>query len=58
MSLDDTEDMIIRSRTGLRLPLYQNPAAMAQYNLDWDKSPESDREKTDHMYILTLGYQW
>ena len=58
VSLDDTNDMIIRSRTGLRFPLYKNLAATAQYNLDWDKSPESDREKTDHMYVLTLGYQW
>ena len=42
----------------MRLPLYKKLTATAQYNLDWDKSPESGREKTDEMYILTLGYRW
>lgn len=58
VGFEDTDDTIIRSKTGLRLPIYKKLAATAQYNLDWDKSPKPGREKTDHMYVLTLGYQW
>jgi len=58
VSLEDTDDVFIRSRTGLRLPIYKNLKTTAQYNYDWDKSPEPGREKADKAYLLTLGYHW
>ena len=58
VGLEDTNDMFIRTRTGLRLPLYKNLKSTVQYNLDWDKNPEAGREKKDEMYLFTLGYHW
>ena len=58
VSLEDTDDVFIRSRTGVRVPIYKNLKATAQYNYDWDKSPEPGRERADETYLLTLGYHW
>ena len=58
VGLEDADNMIIRSRTGVRLPLYKNLKVTAQYNYDWDKSPGPGREETDQMYLLSLGYNW
>ena len=58
ISLQDTNDMFIRSRTGIRVPLFAHINASLQYNLDWDKSPAPGRKKTDGMLMFTLGYQF
>ena len=58
ISLEDTEDMFIKSRTGIRIPLLKHLNATLQYNLDWDKSPSPGREKTDRSMMFTLGYQF
>jgi len=56
VGLEDTDDMFIRTRTGIRVPVYKNLKATAQYNFDWDRSPTPGREKEDEMYIFMLGY--
>ena len=56
--LGDTDDLFIRSRTGLRVPIHKKFKVTAQYNYDWDKSPNPGREKTDEMIIFSLGYGW
>jgi putative salt-induced outer membrane protein YdiY len=58
VGLEDTDDLFIRSRTGLTVPIYKKFKATAQYKYDWDKNPKQGREKADEMYILTLGYEW
>jgi putative salt-induced outer membrane protein YdiY len=58
VGLEDTDDLFIRSRTGIKLPIYKKFKATAQYNYDWEKSPKRGRKKADEMYILTLGYEW
>jgi putative salt-induced outer membrane protein YdiY len=58
VSLEDSEDMFIKSRTGIRVPIYKRLNASLQYNLDWEKSPSPGREKTDKVLMFTLGYMF
>ncbi len=58
VSLEDTDNIIILSRTGLRVPIYKNLNATFQLNWDWDNKPSPGFEKKDKAYIFTLGYQW
>jgi putative salt-induced outer membrane protein YdiY len=58
VGLDNVSKTFLRSQTGLRVPLYKNLNATAQYNLDWDNNPTPGRVKTDKAALLTLGYSW
>ena len=58
VSLEDTEKIIFKSRTGLRVPLYERFIATAQYNFDWDSDPAPGAERVDATYLLSLGYQY
>lgn len=58
VSLEDTEDIFIRTRTGLRFPLGKSFNITAQYNWDWDNSPAPDKDRVDERYLFTLGYSW
>ena len=58
VGLDDVKKTFLRSQTGLRVPLYKNLNATAQYNVDWDNNPTPGRVKTDKTALLTLGYSW
>jgi putative salt-induced outer membrane protein YdiY len=58
IGFEDMNDILIRSRTGFRIPLYKALNATLQLNYDWDKAPSPGRKKSDKMYILNLGYQF
>ena len=58
LSLKDTGDVVVRSQTGLLLPLRGGLHATAQMNLDWDNSPAPGTKKTDTTYLLKVGYGW
>lgn len=58
LSLEDSEDIFMRSRTGIRMPLSKRIKATFQVNYDWDKKPSPGMENVDIMYILSLGYQF
>jgi len=58
LGVEDTDDILIRSRTGFRIPVYKAFNVTFQINYDWDKRPSPGLKKTDWMYILTLGYQF
>lgn len=58
VSLEDTNDFIIRSRTGLRYPLAKYLTGTAQVNFNYDNSPSLGTEKEDLTYILSIGYAW
>ncbi|MCG2778037.1 MAG: DUF481 domain-containing protein [Desulfobacterales bacterium] len=57
VSLEDTSNVLIRSRTGFRIPVYKSLNVTAQYNFDWDSQPAPGREREDTGYIFTVGYQ-
>lgn len=58
VSLEDSDDIVFKSRTGLRIPLYKRLNATAQYNFDWDSQPAPGTERADAKYIFLLGYQY
>jgi len=55
---DDTEDIVSRTRTGVRLPFYKSLNLTGQYNLDWYNKPAPGTEKTDQSFIFSLGYSY
>ena len=57
-SIESSDDLLIYTQTGFRIPLYKDLNSTIQYNYDYDKSPAPDREKGDSAFIFTLGYQW
>jgi hypothetical protein len=56
VSLEDMQDIILRTRTGLRLSLRNGFNTTVQYNWDWDNSPAPGTERVDERYLITLGY--
>lgn len=56
ISLEDSEDIFIRTRTGLRFLLHKNFNATVQYNWDWDNTPAPGDDRVDERVIFTLGY--
>ncbi|MBU0602688.1 MAG: DUF481 domain-containing protein [Gammaproteobacteria bacterium] len=57
-SLSDSEELTIRSKTGVRLPIAAGITASAQLNADWDRTPAPGRKSTDTTMLLGLGYAW
>jgi putative salt-induced outer membrane protein YdiY len=57
-SLENSDDLVIYTQTGFRVPLYKNLNTSIQFNYDYDKSPAPGTKKEDKAVIVTLGYQW
>ena len=57
-SLEDSEDLVLFTQTGFRIPFYKNLNFTAQMNWEYDKSPSPGKKESDYMYIFSLGYQW
>ena len=57
-SLEDSSDIFIRTRTGLRFPFYKGFNITAQCDYNWDKSVPPNQDEVDQRYILSLGYQY
>jgi putative salt-induced outer membrane protein YdiY len=59
VSLEDANDWFLKTRTGLRFPLYKGLTATLQYNFDWDNQPSEAAEKEeDTKFIFLLGYEF
>jgi putative salt-induced outer membrane protein YdiY len=58
MSLDNTSDVRVQTRQGVRVPIRGGFNVTAQFNLDYDNEPAPGTGKTDKKYLLTLGYEW
>ncbi len=56
--LETSEDIVIRTRSGVRFPLGNGFNATAAANIDWDKSPAESADTTDKEYIFSLGYEF
>jgi putative salt-induced outer membrane protein YdiY len=59
ISLKNANDWFVRTRTGLRFPLYKGLMATLQYNFDWDNQPSLDAQtREDKKFIFLLGYEF
>ena len=59
ISLEDSNDWFLKTRTGLRFPLYKGFTATLQYNYDWDNQPSAAAEtEEDTKFIFLLGYEF
>ena len=58
VNLEDTKDILIRTRQGVRVPLRNGLNVAAQVNLDYDAEPAPGSDTTDTKYILSVGYNF
>jgi len=59
ISLEDANDWFLKTRTGLRFPLYKGLTATLQYNFDWNNQPSAAAEtEEDTKFIFLLGYEF
>ncbi len=58
LSLEDSDDLVIQSRTGVGFSLFADFVATVQVNYDWDNSPSAGLEKDDTTLLLNLGYEF
>jgi len=56
LNLEDTGTVILRSRTGVRVPLVARLNATAQVNVDWERTPAPGRVPTDRTLLLGVDY--
>ena len=57
-SLENSNDLLLYTQTGFRIPFYKDLNISLQMNWQYDKSPAPGKEKNDYTYILSLGYLW
>ena len=58
LGLQDTSDIIIFTRTGLRASLIESFIATAEVDVDWDNTPSPGNDRVDTRYLFNLGYGW
>lgn len=58
LGLESSDDLLSRSRTGLRFHLFEGFVAAAQVNLDYDESPAPGLEREDRRYLVNVGFEW
>ncbi len=58
LSLEDTEDVIVKSWTGLRFLLPHGFSASLEANVDFDNTPAAGKDRIDNRYSIKLGYGW
>jgi len=56
--LSHTGEVLLRTRTGLRVPIIKRLLATAELDVDWDRHPALGVKPTDSTLLLGLGYQW
>ena len=58
LSLEDTSDIFLISRTGIRMHFYKYFNLTTQWNWEWDNDPAPGDDRSDHEYILSVGFQY
>lgn len=58
IGLEDNDNMIVRTLTGFRMPLYKRFISSLKVKWDWEKDPAPGKENSDINYLFTLGFQY
>jgi putative salt-induced outer membrane protein YdiY len=57
--VDDSNNWLIKTRQGIRFPIYKGFATTFQYDYDYDNQPSEDAEnKWDSKLMFLLGYEF
>lgn len=54
----DTADFLANAKTGVRIPVADGLTTTLQVDVDYDNRPTAGNDKTDLLYLFTLGYNW
>lgn len=57
-SLEDSDDIYTRLDTRVRYDLKENMFAQVQWLWEWDNTPASGNDRSDHRYLLTIGWSF
>ncbi len=57
-NLKDTEQVTLRTRTGIRAPIAKGLNANAALNVDWERRPAPGRKPLDAALLVGLSYDW
>lgn len=55
---DSGGDIVLKTRTGMRIPLAHGFVATAQYNFDWENNPAPGRRNSDRQLQFGIGYMF
>lgn len=58
VSLEDAQNTLIFTQTGLRVPIAKNLNASTQLNVDYAGQPAEGRKSVDRSLLFSLGYNW
>ncbi len=54
----ESANWVLRTRTGIRLPLISKLFASFQFNYDYDNQPADGKDKWDQSWIFSIGWQF
>jgi putative salt-induced outer membrane protein YdiY len=57
-SLEDSSDLLLHNRMGVRVPIANGLNLSTQFNLDYDGEPAAGKKATDTALIFSVGYQF
>lgn len=56
MSVEDSGDWLLKTRTGIRVPVAKSLNLSTQVNLDYDNRPAAGKDELDSALIFSVGY--
>lgn len=56
--VNDTRDLVVNAKTGLRVPVADGLTTTLEVDVDYDNRPSAGNSSTDLLYLFTLGYGW
>lgn len=58
LGIEDIDDTLLRTRTGLRMPISERVSGSLQINYDHDFQPVAGADEVDVAYLFKIGYEW